>query len=169
MKALNIALLGFAQQPLPGNQLHAAQLGRLIVQKGWTLVTGNHRGTMGAGLTQVHEGGGNSLLVLEREIPLASGNCLSHVYYADDQQHKHRLIARYANAAVVIGGGSGSLCLSEQLLKKRKPVFAIRGSGGIVNKELSSKVLYYSESRDIVETIETHLADSASEDLVSHA
>ena len=40
MKALNIALLGFAQQPLPGNQLHAAQLGRLIVQKGWTLVTG---------------------------------------------------------------------------------------------------------------------------------
>ena len=169
MKPLSIALLGFAQQPLPGNQLHAAQLGRLIVQKGWTLVTGNHRGTMGAGLTQVRDGGGNSLLVLEREIPLASGRCLSHVYYADNQQHKHRLIAQYADAAVVIGGGSGSLSLSQQLLKQQKPVFAIRGSGGIVKSELSSRVLYYSETRDVVDTIATYFAAANSEDLASQA
>ena len=167
--SMNIALLGFAGEPAPGNLLHAAQMARSLARRQWRLLTGNFKGTMGIALEHAHNSRAETLLVTEKYQPLASGRYLSQVIYAENQSQKHDLIATLADAAVVIGGGKASLNLVNKLLKQRKPVFAIRCSGGITHHELPKEVLYYSETEDVLAVIERYLSISTETPLASHA
>ncbi len=168
-RTMNIALLGYAQEPAPGNLLQASQLARSLAQRQWRLLTGNLKGTMGIALEYAHLGKAETLLVTERHQPLASGRNLSQVVYAEDQASKHSLIATLADAAVIIGGGEASLKLVHKLLKRNKPVFAIRCSGGITRSELPTKVLYYSEPEDVLSVIDNYLSISTATPFASQA
>ncbi len=167
--AINVAIIGYAEEPAPGNLLHAAQIARSLARKRWRLLTGNFRGTMGTALEHAHNGKTETVLVTEKYQPLASGRHLSQVIYAENQERKHHLIACLADAAVVIGGGKASLQLVNKLLEHNKPVFAIRRSGGITRSELPRSVLYYSEPEDIVTVIERYLSISTATPLASQA
>ncbi|MGH1374042.1 MAG: hypothetical protein ACRBBW_18525 [Cellvibrionaceae bacterium] len=169
MKSLNIAVVGFAKQPAAGNYLHAAQLARALAFRRWSLLAGNYRGTMGVALEHASNAHADTTVVLEKNQFLVSGRHISRVIYAQDQSHKHELIARMSDAAIVIGGGHASLRLVNALLLYRKPVFALRGSGGITEAELPKRVLMYSEAADAINVIHRYSAPSEFTPLLSQA
>jgi len=169
MKSLNIAIIGFAKHPAPGNFLHAAQLAREVARRQWSLLAGNYHGTMGVGLEHARNGNAETLIVIEKDRPVISGRYISKVIYAQNQAHKHELIAQLSDAAIVIGGGHASLRLVNALLLHNKPVFALRGSGGITASELPKRVLVYSEAADALAVIDHYFASSEAEPLLSQA
>lgn len=169
MKSLNIAIIGFAKHPVAGNFLQAAQLARSIACRRWSLLAGNYRGTMGVGLEYAHNAGAKTTVVIEKDKAIITGRYISNVIYAQHQAHKHELIAQLSDAAVVIGGGHASLRLTNALLLHNKPVFALRGSGGITEGELPKRVLMYSEATDVIGVINSYLMSSESKPLLSHA
>jgi SLOG-like protein len=169
MRSLNIAIVGFAKSPAPGNYLHAAQLGRAVAQRHWSLLAGNYRGTMGVALEHASNGQTETVIVIERDQPIVNGRYISSVVYAQHQADKHELIAQLSDAAIVIGGGNASLRLVNALLLYKKPVFALRGSGGITQFELPKSVLMYSEAADAIDVIDHYLTTSVATPLLSQA
>lgn len=169
MKSLNITIIGFAKEPVAGNFLQAAQLARSIALRRWSLLAGNYRGTMGVGLEYARSADAKTTVVIEKDRAIISGRNISSVIYAQHQAHKHELIAQLSDAAVVIGGGHASLRLVNALLLHNKPVFALRGSGGITEGELPKRVLMYSEVSDVIGVINNYLINSEATPLLSHA
>ncbi len=169
MKSLNIAIIGFAKHPAPGNFLHAAQLAREVALRQCSLLAGNYRGTMAVGLEHARKGNAETIIVIEKDRPVISGRYISKVIYAQHQAHKHELIAQLSDAAIVIGGGHASLRLVNALLLHNKPVFALRGSGGITEGELPKGVLMYSEAADAMAVIDRYFSSAEVEPLASHA
>lgn len=167
MKSYNIAIVGFANNPETGNRLLAAQFAQAAALRHWSITAGNTRGTMAVGLEHAKNLNAETTVVIERNHPIINGRSITNVIYADDHSQKHEIIAQISDAALVIGGGYGSLRLVNALLLYKKPVFALRGSGGITKNELPEQVTLCSRAVEAAATIDRHLISTEASPLVS--
>lgn len=161
------ALLGFADYCSVNNKRHAQVLGKLSAQQQLGLAVGNTSGTFSAALASCHRNGGHSLAVLESGMKLENPNNIDVIDWQASQCLKHHLIACLADAAIIIGGGAGSALLAQELLQQNKPVTAIRGTGGIVNETLDSKIILVDSVREAFDVCGQHQFQRAANDSIT--
>lgn len=142
-----IAVLGFARSwSTPRALKSAKKAGQLLSQNNFMVVAGNTAGTPGAAISAARANGGDSLAILETS-QLSDCNGYDGYYYLQTSAHlKHRCIARICLAAIVIGGGPGSLEIVKNFTALKKPVLLLQGSGGICAEANSGKNLRWVNS-----------------------
>jgi len=161
------ALLGFADYCSVNNKRHAQVLGKLCAQKQLGLAVGNTSGTFSAALESCHKNGGHSLAVLEAGVTLNNPNNIDIIDWQPSQCLKHHLLACMADAAIIIGGGSGSALLAQELLKLNKPVTAIRGTGGIVEDALDKEIIVLDNVREAFDICSKNRCRQAANDSIT--
>lgn len=118
----------------------ASVIGRLAGKNDISLVAGNVTSTFGYAFEAAKEYSVSCICVMEKHKKKGSTNTASEFYYTADTYSKHAQIAEMADAAILIGGGSGSQMLLNHFIKLKKTVIAIEGSGGIADKKLPAVI-----------------------------
>ena len=105
----------------------AYQLGRLLAQRGWTVVTGGLGGVMAAATRGANDAGGKTLAVLPGSDRSAATEEATVVLATGLGQMRNALLVGSADAVIAVGGSWGTL--SEVALAKRsgKPVVCLGG------------------------------------------
>lgn len=130
-----IAVLGYGEGCSELNLERAFQAGHKIALHGYAVCAGNLAGTFHHAFNGAKSIAGTTIAILEKSNTANDVSLCDAVLYADDTDQKHRMIARTASAAIVIGGGPGTNKLINRLLEEKKPVIAIHDSGGAADSQ----------------------------------
>lgn len=103
----------------------AEEVGRLIAQKGWTLVTGGLGGVMEAASKGANGAGGIVVGILPQGLT-DHANKFVTIPIATNMGHaRNAIIAHTADVLIAIGGGHGTLSEIAIALKLGKPVIGL--------------------------------------------
>jgi len=149
--ANHVAILGFAE-PCPSyNEEMAFMMGSSLAREGHIVTAGNLTSTFHSAFMGAKSEQGNTLAVLENQMQLKQSNYCDVVMSVSDTNQKHRMLAEMCSAAIMIGGGPGTKHIETEFLKRKKPVVALCGTGGIVRNELNNKTM---RAQSVEETLE---------------
>ncbi|MFH0800341.1 MAG: TIGR00725 family protein [Pseudomonadota bacterium] len=124
MSKLIIAVIGDSEASENKKGI-AREVGRLVAEKGWILVTGGLSGVMEAASQGASEAGGTVVGILPQGSK-ESANRYVAIPIATNMGHaRNVIIAHTADALIAVGGGSGTLSEIAMAGKLGKPVFAI--------------------------------------------
>lgn len=151
-----IALLGFGKELTEANQAIARETGTLLAGTGWGICVGNTGGTFRIAAEACLNDGGIAKLVYSAQDISGGIKNWPLVEETPDVEHKHIRIANNSMAAIVIGGGEGTLNLVKLMLVSGKPVVFINGTGGITQNKIPGIVVKNSP-REAVEYLNTLL------------
>lgn len=151
-----LSVLGFGKEVTEVNRLIASELGALMARAGWGFCVGNTEGIFRAAKEACLNDGGIAKLVYASDDVSGKFNNWPLVEETKDVEHKHTRIAEISMAAIVIGGGEGSLSLVRRMLQSGKPVVYISGTGGITQNKIPGIVVKNSP-REAVEYLNTLL------------
>ena len=152
-----IAVLGYGENCSAENLDRAFQAGRNIVMQGYAVCAGNVAGTFRFAFEGAKSMAGNTMAILDKSYTEADISLCDTIFYADDAAHKHRMIAQQASAAIVIGGGAGTMQLIDRLLAENKLVAAIRNSGGVADSQPDRRVKIVAD----IETAMNYIIDTS--------
>lgn len=155
-----IAVVGFASQLTQYNISLAKEVGMLLTNRGFAVIAGNVTGTFHHVFKSVKKSGGHTRAIIESELQFAPHKYCDIFEVVNTSNAKHSKLAEICMGAIVIGGGHRSKHLLDQLSMYDKPIVAIKGSGGIVRKELDSNVHIASSAIRAVSLIECKLGAS---------
>ena len=136
-----ITVLGFGKDVNEDNKLIARETGILLSRTGWGLCVGNTEGTFREASEACLNDGGIAKLVYSGTDVSGQINKWLLIEETHDVEQKHLRIAEISKAAIVIGGGEGSLNLVKRMLDSGKPVVCISGTGGITQNKIPGIVL----------------------------
>lgn len=136
-----IAILGFGNDVTENNKLIARESGIILTRAGWGLCVGNAGGTFREAKKACLNDGGIAKLVYSSKDLKGKLNFWPLVEETPDVDHKHMRIAEISMAAIVIGGGEGTLSLVKCMLVSGKPVVYISGTGGITQNKIPGIVV----------------------------
>ena len=137
---VRLAILGFGSQCSKKNAQIATTIGKMAGRNEISLVAGNVTSTFAFAFKASQEAKLANICVIEKHKSLAEKHDATEIYRTEDTYTKHSQIAQMSDAAILIGGGSGSQLLLNHFIKHNKTVIAIEGSGGIADKIKSKKV-----------------------------
>lgn len=138
---VRLAVLGFGTECSRKNAQFAATIGKMAGKNGISLIAGNVTSTFAYAFKASKDYQVANICVIERHKKHTDEHDATEIYHAEDTYSKHSQIAQMADAAILIGGGSGSQLLLNHFIKHKKTIIAIEGSGGIADKKLSKKVI----------------------------
>ncbi len=150
----SIAILGFAKSCSQYNAKLAYLLANALVIRDFELLLGNTQGTFKYAITGARLAGGLVNLVLTPDLNKVNKTISHPSLLVKNSDTKHQLIAQRCRTGIVIGGGLGTLKLINELLKQNKKVIALANTGGVVMRELPSKVVVCSTIDDVLQRIE---------------
>jgi molybdenum cofactor guanylyltransferase len=151
-----LAILGFGKDVTETNRLIAKELGTLMARAGWGICVGNTEGIFRVAKESCMKDGGIAKLVYTFEDVEGKFNNWPLVEETPDVEHKHIRIAEVSMAAIVIGGGEGTLSLVRRMIQSGKPVVYISGTGGITQNKIPGIVIKNSP-REAVQYLNTLL------------
>jgi methylated-DNA-[protein]-cysteine S-methyltransferase len=137
---IKLAVLGYARECTKKNAHTAALVGKKSGRLGFTLVAANVIGTFAHAFEGAKEFNTASICVIEKFRSHPKKHNATEIYHVKDTFAKHSQIASMSDAAILIGGGSGSQLLLDHFLKNKKTVIAINGSGGLADSCKSKRV-----------------------------
>ena len=119
-----VAVIGSANET-PDELAVAEEVGKLIAEKGWTLICGGLTGVMEAASKGANEAGGTVVGILPQG-ETSHANPFVTVPIATNLGHARNMaIVHTADAAIAVGGGHGTLSEIAIALKLGKPLFGI--------------------------------------------
>lgn len=135
-----IGVLGFGTDVPRKNLLFAKQTGDLLAEAGWGILTGNTGGTFRAACSAALENGGLAKLIYSREDITGDDSLWPLKIEVSTPEEKHQRMSQIMKAAIVIGGGAGTLQIIELLVKNGKTIIYLTGTGGITEENLQGCV-----------------------------
>ncbi len=139
---IRIAILGYGKECSKKNAQIASVIGRMAGKQGFTLIAGNVTSTFGFAFEASKAYKTANICVIEKYKKHPEKHDATEVYHVNDTYTKHAQIAQMADAAILIGGGSGSQMLLNHFIQQKKSVVCIQGSGGLADdSKLSKNVL----------------------------
>ncbi|NOR87752.1 MAG: methylated-DNA--[protein]-cysteine S-methyltransferase [Bacteroidales bacterium] len=145
---IHLAILGYGKECTKKNASIATSIGKLAGKQGVSLVAGNVSSTFGYAFKAAKAYHAPTICVIEKHKRTSKEHDASKIIRTKDTHYKHNQIAQIADAAVLIGGGAGSQLLLKYFIKNKKTVIAIKGSGGLADKNLPPQVLIASSARE---------------------
>lgn len=134
-----IAVLGFAENPSDFAFVEAYQAGKRIAEHGATLVCGNNRATFLAAIAGACTNGGTTIEIVTSDLCVAAP-VATFRWICSSRQEKHLRLIEAVDAAIIIGGGNHTLHLLNTIYDRGKPLIAVDGSGGVVERELPTSI-----------------------------
>ncbi|MEN8148345.1 MAG: TIGR00725 family protein [Planctomycetota bacterium] len=103
----------------------ARELGRLLAERGWILVTGGLGGVMEAASRGAHEAGGTVIGVLPGVVREEANPYVDIALTTGVREARNVCVATSGHAVVAVGGGFGTLSEIAFALKHGRPVFGL--------------------------------------------
>jgi len=104
----------------------ARELGRLLAERGYAVVTGGLGGVMEAASRGAHEAGGTVIGVLPGIVREEANPYVDIVLTTGVREARNVCVATSGHAVVAVGGGFGTLSEIAFALKHGRPVFGLR-------------------------------------------
>lgn len=133
----NITIIGFAKNVPLKNKLYAFVVGSALSFNGYNIVAGNIIGTFSYAFWAAKIFGGKTLAMIDKD-STEQPFFIDRLLYTPSIMKKHRQVALLSRAAIIIGGGHGSLHLAKEFIKQGKPIVAISNTHGIVDGEVNA-------------------------------
>jgi uncharacterized protein (TIGR00725 family) len=108
----------------------AARVGRLVAERGCTLVCGGLGGAMAAACRGAKEAGGTTIGIIPGYDDRAANPWVDHVICTGLGQARNALVAGTGHALIAVGGGWGTLSEIALGLRLGRPVVLLGGWGG---------------------------------------
>jgi uncharacterized protein (TIGR00725 family) len=112
----------------------AYEVGYEIASKGHTLVTGGKGGVMEGASRGAKDAGGSTIGIVGSNSKLEANRFCDIVIPTGVGEARNFITSFTADAVIVVGGGVGTLIEACVAYIKRKPIIALKGSGGIADK-----------------------------------
>ena len=109
----------------------AEEVGRLLAQRGCTVVTGGLGEVMAAAHRGAREAGGATLAILPGEDRSAANAWAEHVVVTGIGHARNLAVAASGDAVVAIGGSYGTIAEMALALRLGRPVVALEGAPAI--------------------------------------
>ena len=138
---IRLAILGYGKECSSKNAALASTVGKFAGKNGISLVGGNVSATFEHAFKAAYKYQVSNFCVIEKHKKLTDEHLATEVYRTADTFSKHAQIEKLSDAAIIIGGGSGSQLLLNHFLKSKKTVIAIEGSGGLSKGKLPRQVI----------------------------
>jgi len=138
---ISLAILGYGKECTKKNAATAATIGKFAGRRGFSLIAGNISATFEHAFKAASAYKVATIAIMEKHKESHGQHHATEIYKTKDTFTKHQQIAQMADAAILIGGGSGSQLLLKYFLKHKKTVIAIKGSGGLADSKLPKQVL----------------------------
>jgi len=138
-KRYQIAIIGYAglEEYPEGTYIkpevfeYAYQLGMLIANQGWTIVTGGKSGVMEAANKGCQEGGSISIGVVIGDKRYTANKYVDvEVIPGTFNCGEEMTLITMSDAVIMLGGGIGTLQELTIAYRQSKPIFSIKGLGG---------------------------------------
>ena len=136
-----LAIIGYGTTCSEQHAELAKEVGTIAGKNHISLVAGNVSATFGSAFKAALGYPINTICVIEKHVTLPLEHDAQEIYRTKDTFEKHHQISEIGDAAIVIGGGTGSKILLQHFLKAHKTVIAIEGSGGLADTDLPKEVL----------------------------
>ncbi len=121
-----IAVIGSGDcAPDSDHARNAYEVGRLLAQQKWTLVTGGHSGVMHAASQGAAEAGGLVIGIIRGDSPRQANPYVTVPIATGMGDARNAIIANTAQAFIAIGGEYGTLSEIAFVLKRNKPLIAL--------------------------------------------
>jgi len=115
--------------PAPEERQQAERIGRLIGERGWTLVCGGLGGAMEAACAGAKEAGGTTIGILPGYDAAAANPWIDLAICTGMGQARNAIIAATARIVIACGGGFGTLSEIALAQRLRRPVVLLGGWG----------------------------------------
>lgn len=112
----------------------AYETGRLVAERGAVLVTGGMGGVMEAAAMGAREAGGISVGIIPHKDPAAANPYCDVVIPTGIGLMRDFVNVHAAHGIIIVGGGAGTLSEMCAAYMYRKPMVAIRGTGGMADR-----------------------------------
>lgn len=145
---IKLALLGYGKECSQKNAALASTVGKFAGKNGISIVGGNVTATFEHAFKAASEYQVSTFCVIEKHKNLSPDHLATEVYHTADTFSKHAQIEKLSDAAIIIGGGSGSQLLMNHFLKSKKTIIAIEGSGGLTKTKLPKQVIRAANPRE---------------------
>jgi uncharacterized protein (TIGR00725 family) len=109
----------------------AEEVGRLLAQRGCTVVTGGLGEVMAAAHRGAREAGGATLAILPGEDRSAANPWAEHVVVTGIGHARNLAVAASGDAVVAIGGSYGTIAEMALALRLGRPVVALEGAPAV--------------------------------------
>lgn len=128
MRKRAIGVIGPGRQAGPTELAHAFQLGKLIAEEGWVLLTGGrNEGVMEAASQGARAAGGLTVGILPGDSPEGVSQAVEVAIVTDLGNARNNLIALSSEVAIACGMGLGTASEVALALKNGKPVVLLTG------------------------------------------
>jgi uncharacterized protein (TIGR00725 family) len=129
-----ISVVGYNEDSCTDEARSAAyEVGRAVAEEGGIVVCGGLGGVMEAACKGASEAGGLSVGIVPSD-DAGEGNKHCDVVVATGLgKARNFLVAFTGDALVVVGGGAGTLSEVAAAYQARKPIVAVRGTGGVAD------------------------------------
>ncbi len=138
-KKYQIAIIGYAgleEYPV-GTKIkpevfdYAYELGKLVAQQGWSVITGGKSGVMEAANRGCKEAGGISIGVVTGDKRFTANDYVDvEVLPGMFNCGEEMALITMCDAVIMLGGGMGTLQELTIVYRQAKPIFSIRNLGG---------------------------------------
>lgn len=134
-RPLQVAVVGYNEDSCTEVAREAAyRVGREVAKRGWVVVCGGLGGVMKAACRGAHDEGGFCLGIVP-SADLSQANAYCDVVVASGLgMSRDFLVAYSGDGMVVVGGGAGTLIEVAAAYQARKPIVAVRGTGGVADE-----------------------------------
>ncbi|MDQ3045035.1 MAG: TIGR00725 family protein [Chloroflexota bacterium] len=114
-------------EPAPQEWEQAELLGRLIGERGWTLICGGLGGAMEAACAGAKQTGGTTIGILPGYDPAAANSWIDLAICTGMGQARNAIIVATARVVIACGGGFGTLSEIALAQRLRRPVILLGG------------------------------------------
>lgn len=134
MKMLQILIIGYNSDACTDNAYNIAyQTGKEIAEQNAVLITGGLEGVMEAASKGAYDANGLTVGIIPYD-DVSKANPYCKIVICTGIGYARNYINAYsADGVIIIGGGVGTLIEAGVAYMKKKPIVAIRGSGGIAD------------------------------------
>ena len=135
MRMLQILVIGYNSDACTDDAYSLAyQTGREIAEQGAVLITGGLGGVMEAASKGAYDADGLTVGIIPYD-DVSKANPYCKIVVCTGIGYARNYINAYsADGVIIIGGGVGTLIEAGVAYMKKKPIVAIRGSGGIADE-----------------------------------
>jgi uncharacterized protein (TIGR00725 family) len=141
--ARQVSVVGSGAQ----HEAAAAEVGRLLAERGCTVVTGGLGEVMAAAHRGAKEAGGTTIAILPGETHADANPWADHVVVTGIGHARNLAVAASGNAVIAIGGSYGTLAEIGFAMRLGRPVVALAGGLSVVG------VLHASTPEEAVEAV----------------
>jgi len=131
MRARQVAVVGSG----PDRVAEAEEVGRLLAERGCTVVTGGLGEVMAAAHRGAKEAGGTTIAILPGEAHADANPWADHVVVTGIGHARNLAVAASGDAVIAIGGSYGTIAEMALALRLGRRVVALEGAPGVDGAE----------------------------------